>query len=187
MAGAFCVFMQSASGWPYGIVGDRPSNTYLPGAAAMPPMALAQSEGGENMLTAKQEKFVRNLIQGMSQREAYKKSYNAENMTDKTIDEEACRLFNDSKISARYNELIEKAAVAAVMSAQERLEYLTGIVYGTEQEQVKTLVEGVEIEFERPADLNTRMKAIDIMNKMQGEYVTKVEGNLSVTKLEDLL
>lgn len=139
------------------------------------------------MLTGKQEKFVRNLIQGMSQREAYKKSYNAENMSDKTIDEEACRLFNDPKISARYNELIEKAAAAAVMTAQERLEYLTGIVYGTEQEQVRTLVEGVEFEYERPADLNTRMKAIDIMNKMQGEYVTKVEGNLSVTKLEDLL
>ena len=138
------------------------------------------------MLTAKQEKFVRNLIQGMSQREAYKKSYNAENMTDKSVDEAACKLFGDTKIKSRYNELIEKAAVAAVMTAQERLEYLTGIVYGTEQEQVKTLVEGVEIEFERPADLNTRMKAIDIMNKMQGEYVTRISGDVSV-KLEDLL
>lgn len=138
------------------------------------------------MLTAKQEKFVRNLIQGMSQREAYKKSYNAENMTDKSVDEAACKLFSDTKIKSRYNELIEKAAVAAVMTAQERLEYLTGIVYGTEQEQVKTLVEGVEIEFERPADLNTRMKAIDIMNKMQGEYVTRISGDVSV-KLEDLL
>lgn len=138
------------------------------------------------MLTPKQEKFVRGLIQGMSQREAYKNSYNAENMTDKTIDEEACRLFNDPKIYARYEELIEKAAMASVMTAQERLEYLTGIVYGTEQEQVKGVVEGVEVEFERPADLNARMKAIDIMNKMTGEYVTKVEGSLGV-KLEDVL
>ena len=29
------------------------------------------------MLTVKQEKFVQNLIKGMSQREAYKKAYNA--------------------------------------------------------------------------------------------------------------
>lgn len=152
----------------------------------MPPMAHAYEERGESMLTAKQEKFVRNLIQGMSQREAYKKSYNAENMTDKTIDEEACKLFNSPKISTRYNELIEKAAAAAVMTAQERLEYLTGIVYGTEQEQIKSIVEGVEVEYERPADLNTRMKAIDIMNKMQGEYVTRISGEVSV-KLEDLL
>lgn len=138
------------------------------------------------MLTGKQEKFVRNLIQGMSQREAYKNSYNAENMTDKSIDEEACRLFNDPKISSRYQELIERAANASVMTAQERLEYLTAIIYGTEQEQIKGIVEGVEVEYERPADLSTRMKAIDIMNKMQGEYVTKVEGNVSI-KLEDLL
>lgn len=138
------------------------------------------------MLTAKQEKFVRNLIQGMSQREAYKNSYNAENMTDKSIDEEACRLFKDTKISARYQELIDKAATAAIMTAQERLEYLTGIVYGTEQEQIKGLVEGVEVEYERPADLNTRLKAVDLMNKMTGEYVTRVEGSVSV-KLEDLL
>lgn len=138
------------------------------------------------MLTAKQEKFVRNLIQGMSQREAYKNSYNAENMTDKSIDEEACRLFNDTKVSSRYQELIEKAATAAIMTAQERLEYLTGIVYGTEREHVLDIVNGEEIESERQADLSTKLKAVDLMNKMTGEYVTRVEGSVSV-KLEDLL
>lgn len=130
------------------------------------------------MLTGKQEKFVRNLIQGMSQREAYKNSYNAENMTDKCIDEEACKLFNSPKINQRYNELIERAANASVMTAQERLEYLTAIVYGTEQEQVQGIVEGVKVEFERPADLNTRMKAIDIMNKMTSQYVQKIEADV---------
>ena len=140
-----------------------------------------------NMLTPKQEKFVRNLIKGMSQREAYKKSYDADNMTDKSIDEEACRLFNNPKISSRYEELQERAANAAIMSAQERLEYLTGIIYGTEQEQTTAVVEGEEVIKEYPADLSTRLKAVEIMNKMTGEYVTKVEGNVNVTRLEDLL
>lgn len=148
--------------------------------------AKYDGKGELNMLTGKQEKFIRNLIQGMSQREAYKNSYDTENMTDKSIDEVACRLFNDDKIKSRYNELIERAANASVMTAQERLEYLTAIIYGIEQEQVQGIVEGVKVEFERPADLNTRMKAIDIMNKMQGEYVTKIAGEVSV-KLEDLL
>lgn len=138
------------------------------------------------MLTGKQEKFVRNLVQGMSQREAYKNSYNTENMTDKSIDEVACRLFNDVKIQSRYNELIERAANASVMTAQERLEYLTAIIYGTEQECVKGLVNGVQVEYEAPADLNTRLKAVDLMNKMQGEYVTRISGEVTV-KLEDLL
>ena len=128
------------------------------------------------MLTGKQEKFVRNLIKGMTQREAYKNSYDASNMTDKTIDEEACRLFNDSKITARYQELQERLANAYVMSAQERLEYLTDIVLGIEQEKA-TSSEGEETG--RPATLKERMQAIDIMNKMQGEYVTKVDANVN--------
>ncbi len=128
------------------------------------------------MLTGKQEKFVRNLIKGMTQREAYKNSYDAENMTDKTIDEEACRLFNEPKITARYQELQERLANAYIMSAQERLEYLTDIVMGIEQEKGVS-VEGEEIE--RPATLRERMQAIDLMNKMQGEYVTKVDANVN--------
>lgn len=36
-------------------------------------------------------------------------------------------------------------------------------------------------------DTADKLKAIDILNKMSGEYVTKVEGNLNVTKLEDLI
>lgn len=138
------------------------------------------------MLTPKQEKFVRNLIQGMSQREAYKNSYDAENMTDKSIDEEACRLFNDSKISSRYKELQDRLDKATIMTAQERLEYLTGVVLDIEREHKVDLSEGEVYEYDAPADISTKLKAIDLMNKMQGEYVTKVEGNVSV-KLEDLL
>lgn len=114
------------------------------------------------MLTAKQEKFVRNLIEGMSQREAYKNSYNASNMTDKTIDEKACLLFADDKIRARYKELQEQLAKASIMSATERLQYLTSVVKEHEE-----------------ADYNVKLKAIDIMNKMQGDYTTTT--NVKVT------
>lgn len=131
------------------------------------------------MLTAKQEKFVRNLIQGMSQREAYKNSYDADNMTDKTIDEEACRLFNDSKISARYQELIERAATASVMTAQERLEFLTEIIMDIQREHKISITEDGKIEYDEPADLNTKLKAVDLMNKMQGEYTTNTKVTVS--------
>lgn len=138
------------------------------------------------MLTAKQEKFVRNLIEGMTQREAYKNSYNAENMTDKTIDEKACILFADDKIRARYNELQDQLAKMSIMTAQERLIYLTEIVKDIQGEQITEVVDGEVIQHTVPASIKNKLSAIDIMNKMQGEYVTKVEGNVSV-KLEDLL
>lgn len=138
------------------------------------------------MLTPKQELFVRNLIQGMSQREAYKNSYDAENMTDKSIDEEACRLFNDRKIATRYKELQDRLEDATIMTAKERLEYLTEIIMGLQGEKVVQMVDGEVREVEIPASLKNKLSAIDLMNKMQGEYVTKVEGNVSV-KLEDLI
>ena len=137
-------------------------------------------------LTPKQEKFIQNIVSGMSQREAYKNSYDASNMTDKSIDEEACRLFNDSKISSRYKELQDRLENATIMTAKERLEYLTEVIQGIQREQVVQIVEGEAIEVEVPTSIKNRLSAIDLMNKMQGEYVTKVEGNVSV-KLEDLL
>lgn len=140
------------------------------------------------MLTPKQEKFVRNLVNGMSQREAYKNSYDAENMSDKVIDNEASLLFKSPEISVRYQELIERAATASVMSAQERLEYLTEVIQGIEREHgVVVTKDGATVEYDAQADLNTKLKAIDLMNKMQGEYTTKFEGNLNVVKLEDLI
>lgn len=64
-------------------------------------------------LTDQQEKFVQELIKGKSQREAYKASYNAEKMKDKTIDEKASKLFKIDKIRARYNQLHDKIAKKA--------------------------------------------------------------------------
>ena len=56
-------------------------------------------------LTIKQEKFCQGLFSRLSQREAYKRAYDCENMTDKTVDEAACRSAADSKIIARIEEL----------------------------------------------------------------------------------
>ena len=138
------------------------------------------------MLTPKQEKFVRNLIKGMSQREAYKNSYDAENMSDKVIDNEASKLFNSHEISVRYKELQDRLDNATIMTAQERLEYLTEVIMGLQGEKIIQMVDGEAVEVEMPTSLKNKLSAIDLMNKMQGEYVTKVEGNVSV-KLEDLL
>jgi phage terminase small subunit len=56
-------------------------------------------------LTIKQEKYAQGLFAGLTQREAYKQAYDASGMTDKTIDEEACRVAADCKVSARIQEL----------------------------------------------------------------------------------
>ena len=134
-------------------------------------------------LTPKQEKFIQNIVSGMSQREAYKNSYNAENMTDESIDVQASILFNNDKVAIRYKELIGKLEDKAIMTAQERMKWLTEVVKDIQKEKV--LIEDIEVS--KTADLNTKMKAIDILNKMSGEYTTKIEGDIGIKKLEDVL
>jgi phage terminase small subunit len=144
-------------------------------------------KGGGYMLTAKQEQFVKNIIDGMSQADAYRNAYPNQRMSDKTIHESASRLMNNSKINARLKELRDQLAKPTIMSAQERLEFLTKIIKGEKGETVVQMIDGEAVEVEAPASLKNKLSAIDIMNKMQGEYVTKVEGELKMTKLEDLL
>jgi phage terminase small subunit len=112
------------------------------------------------MLTPKQEKFVQGIIEGMSQADAYRNAYSCKKMSDKTIYEAASRLMADSNISARVQELRERVACETIMSARKRQEWLT--------------------EFIKGAHLSAdKLRALDILNKMTGEYVQKIEAEVS--------
>ncbi|MGL5190864.1 MAG: terminase small subunit [Cetobacterium sp.] len=65
---------------------------------------MAEKKG--NILTTKQETFVRELVSGKSQRQAYKVAYGCETWKDASIDRKACEMFANVKIKARYDELI---------------------------------------------------------------------------------
>ena len=78
-------------------------------------------------LTQRQEKFVRALIAGKSQRQAYKEAYNAANMKDKTIDERASVLFKNDKIKTRYNELLEEHKKKALYTLENSINDLIWI------------------------------------------------------------
>lgn len=113
------------------------------------------------MLTANQEKFVQNIVEGMNQADAYRSAYPKQKMSDKTVWEAASRLMKNGKVVARLSELRRELAQPSIMTAQERLKWLT--------ERITD--EGV--------DINAKLKAIDIMNKMQGEYTQKIEANVT--------
>jgi phage terminase small subunit len=115
------------------------------------------------VLTAKEDKFCNNVASGMTLTDAYKDSYDTENMTDKSINELACRLAKKVKIRSRIEELREKAQNKAIMSAIDRKKWLT--------KQIEDLSN----------NLGDRLKAIDILNKMSGEYITKVQGDVNLS------
>ena len=126
------------------------------------------------MLRPKQEKFIQNIINGMSQRQAYKDAYNPK-YKDEVIDIRASELFNSSKVQVRYQELLQKLEEESIMSAKERMKWLTKVIKG----DIKHISYGSEgQEYENEAYISDKMKAIDILNKMSGEYITKVEADV---------
>lgn len=78
-------------------------------------------------LTSKQEKFIQALVAGKSQRQAYKEAYNATKMKDETIDTRACELLKNSKVKARYNELLEEHKNKALYTREEMVNDLIWI------------------------------------------------------------
>lgn len=130
-------------------------------------------------LTEKQEKFIRNIVMGMTQIDAYKDAYDCKGMSDNAISREASLLMKNPKITQRHSELGAKTLGENIMTAQERLEYLSKILTDEVKEKIVTFNDGVEAIYERPADLNTKLKTIDLMNKMQGEYVQKIEADVN--------
>lgn len=128
---------------------------------------------------AKHEKMVQLKIKGYSQRQAYKEVYN-NNMTDEQIDIEASKIFNLPKVSLRYEELMKELEDDSIMSAKERMRWLTEVIKDIQREEtnIKTPDGEEMIVGSKNADLNTKIKAIDTLNKMSGEYITKLEADV---------
>lgn len=72
-------------------------------------------------LTIKQEKFCQGLFAGLSQREAYKQAFSADNMKDKTIDERSCVLANLDKVKTRKEELTNELRERNIITIEQVL------------------------------------------------------------------
>lgn len=117
---------------------------------------------------AKKEKFAQLLSEGLSQRQAYLQAYpSAKKWKPETVDNKACLLAHENEILERCEELKNASASDAILSRQGRMKILTEIA--TDKAQLP----------------KPRMQAIDILNKMDGEYVKKIEATVS-TSLSDV-
>ena len=106
-------------------------------------------------MTYKQELFIQEYIKtGNATNSAIKAGYSKR--TAKSIGQ---RLLTFVDIKKRIEELSQKVACNNIMTAKERQEYLTKLI---NSEDVK---------------VSDKLKALDILNKMTGEYIQKVEVN----------
>lgn len=81
------------------------------------------------MLTTKQEKFVRELIKGKTQRQAYIAAYpNSKKWKKESVDSKASVLLKNEKVSKRYEELKKRAEEKVVVDAA----YVKQLIIDTE-------------------------------------------------------
>lgn len=97
----------------------------------------------------------------MTYTDAYRSAYKTNRMTDKSINEEASRLKDNPKITSRIKELRDMCAKPTIMTAQRRKEWLTEVINNED------------------IDINARLKASDQLNRMDGEYVQKVQAEVT--------
>lgn len=113
------------------------------------------------LTNAKYEKFAQGIFEGLSQRKAYREAFpNSAKWKDSTVDSRASELYNTSEILGRLKELQEEAASESIKSVIERKIWLSELIDG----------------FGTPAD---KIRALDILNKMDGVYTTKIEADVN--------
>lgn len=123
------------------------------------------------------ELFVRHLVKGCSQREAYRKAYPKCKAKDASVDSMAARLWAKVEIQSRYSELhaqvIEQTKKESIADATEVMESLTKIMRAN-------ILDQVEITTDRQGRAKIKMKqGADGMNIQS--IATDKNGNIVVT------
>lgn len=134
-------------------------------------------------LTNSQRKFCEEYVNnGLNGTQAYLKAYKT-CKKEETARVNASRLLTNANIQEYVNELQENLKSKAIMSIEERMEWLTNMINGTYK---KKSYDGNGNEYENEAYDGDKLKAMDILNKMGGVYVTKIQGDVKVN-YEDAL
>lgn len=109
-------------------------------------------------LTPKQEMFVQGIITGLSQRQAYRKAYKAEKMSDETVDSRASELLKNGKVTVRYRELLKQFSNMSLWSREQAF---------NEYEWLKNKArQDIENEGVRQANSNAFLSALEGMNNI---------------------
>jgi phage terminase small subunit len=134
-------------------------------------------------LSSVQQAFCQEYVNnGSNGTQAYMKAYKT-CKKESTAMASASRLLRNVKVKEYIDELQQELKSKAIMTAEERMEWLTKVIKG---EIKHTSYDGNGNSYESEAYINDKMKAIDILNKMDGNYTTKVEADVGFNIRVDL-
>lgn len=144
--------------------GKQPTLTVISGGReSAEPKAERNGAVGkaENGLTLKQEAFAQGLAEGLTNAEAYRRAYGADNMKASTVHSESCKQAQHPKVAARVHELLAEKRRKNSMFADKASDRVWRNVW--------RLAEGENVP---PA---VQQSAIALAAKMAGMLTDKVE------------
>lgn len=116
-------------------------------------------------LNNKQKIFCREYVKnGSNGTAAYMKAYSK--CTEETARRNASKLLTNTDIQGYIKELQDKAESKDIMTTIQKKEFLTKMILK-----------------DKKANRSDKLKALDILNKMDGEYITRVEADVSVNEI----
>ena len=133
-----------------------------------PKLTLVASGGKEtspkqdsDKLTSRQENFAQGLSEGLTNSEAYRRAYNAEDMKPSTVHVEGCKLAKHPKVSRRVQELLSQKAARNSMLTERQTDRVWRNVW--------RLAEGAMV------PPSVQQAALALAAKMAGMLTDKVE------------
>lgn len=124
------------------------------------------AEKPSRRLTDKQEKFVQNVLSGMTHIEAYRDAYPGGRSSDAVVAKNASALLKKPHVQRRYEELLDKVRKEGerrgVMSAAEVLERLSEIASSVKED-------------DQPAKLSAAVKCLELLGKHHSLFTEKHE------------
>ncbi|WP_319371975.1 hypothetical protein [uncultured Ilyobacter sp.] len=129
------------------------------------------------------EKFVLKIIEGKSQRKAYKEVYkSAAKWKDSTVDARASELF--SKILGRYNFLMEQHKEKALITREELIKGLVkgfNMALGVEEAEMAVIAFGKLTQLQaRNTDLKALAKIAETIAKLEDFYPKEEKKDINI-------
>jgi len=137
---------------------DAPKLTVIDGGAGAAgdgdePQPKPNAKAKRRKLTAKQERFLAEMIRGATQADAYRAAYNAKGMKPSAIYTEAGRVMANPEVSRRlhaHQDSVERSAASSALSRR------------------RFVLEGLERESTEAASDSARVAALIALGKTQG-------------------
>ena len=120
----------------------------------------------ENGLNIKQQTFIEEyLANGFNAKAAYKTAY--PKAKDSTCKTNGCLLLQDPTIKTYLDKKLKEIEDAKIATAKERLQFYTSVLRGEENDEVIFLTEDGIIKESKKASIRDRIRAGEIMDRIE--------------------